>query len=161
MERVEVYLGLGSNIGDRERNLLQAVNRLDEAFGTHPERISRILETPSWGFEGPAFLNMCLLYRLPRKGTPVEHATELLHAVKEIERSMGRDPHEELWDAHGQRVYHDRIIDIDILYYGTQSIETEELTIPHPLIGERDFVKKPLREISKPALRAAYPEIFG
>ena len=51
MERVDVYLGLGSNEGDRDLNLLKAMNLLDEAFGTHPERISRIVETPAWGFE--------------------------------------------------------------------------------------------------------------
>ena len=74
MERVNVYLGLGSNLGNRELNLLKAMNMLDEAFGTHPERISRIIETPSWGFEGQPFLNFCVLYRLPRTGTPEEHA---------------------------------------------------------------------------------------
>ena len=108
MERVEVYLGLGSNQGNRDSNLLQAVNRLDQAFGTHPERISRIVETPAWGFEGPDFLNMCLLYRLPRIGTPVEHATQLLHTVKEIEKAMGRDLEEPLFGADGKRVYHNR-----------------------------------------------------
>ena len=63
-------MGLGSNLGDRDLNLLRAMNLLDEAFGTHPERISRIVETPSWGFEGPAFLNLCVLYRLPAPATP-------------------------------------------------------------------------------------------
>ncbi len=85
MERVNVYLGLGSNLGERELNLLKAVNLLDEAFGTHPERISRIVETPSWGFDGPAFLNFCVLYRLPRTGNPEDHAMEILHKVKEVE----------------------------------------------------------------------------
>ena len=160
MERVEVYLGLGSNQGNRDSNLLQAVNRLDQAFGMHPERISRIVETPAWGFEGPDFLNMCLLYRLPRMGTPVEHATQLLHTVKEIEKAMGRDLEEPLFGADGQRLYHNRIIDIDILLYGTENIQTEELTIPHPLISQREFVKKPLREISKPKVREAFPELF-
>ena len=159
MERVEVYLGLGSNQGNRDSNLLQAVNRLDEAFGTHPERISRIVETPAWGFDGPDFLNMCLLYRLPVKGTPEEQATRILRQVKEIEKALGRTE-EALFDADGKRVYHNRIIDIDILLYGTHVIHTEDLTVPHPLIGQRDFVKKPLLEISKPAVREAFPEIF-
>ena len=104
---------------------------------------------------------MCLLYRLPKQGTPEEQASAILHQIKEIEKEMGRDPFEPLYDADGKRQYHDRIIDIDILYYGNETIHTEELTIPHPLIGERDFVKKPLKEISKPALRSAFPEIFG
>ena len=159
MERVDVFLGLGSNEGDRDLNLLKAMNLMDEAFGMHPERISRIVETPAWGFEGPDFLNLCVLYRLPRKGTPVEHATEILHQVKAIEKALGRKE-EPLFDADGKRVYHNRLIDIDILFYGTEIIHTDELTIPHPLIGQRDFVKKPLLEISKPAVREAFPEIF-
>ena len=159
MERVDVFLGLGSNLGDRDLNLLKAMNLLDEAFGMHPERISRIVETPAWGFEGPDFLNLCVLYRLPRQGTPEEHATRILRQVKEIEKALGRTE-EALFDAEGKRVYHNRIIDIDILLYGAQIIKTDELTVPHPLIGQRDFVKKPLLEISKPAVREAFPEIF-
>ena len=159
MERVDVFLGLGSNLGDRDVNLLKAMNLLDEAFGMHPERISRIVETPAWGFEGPDFLNLCVLYRLPRKGTPEEHSEEILRQVKDIEKALGRKD-EALFDADGKRVYHNRIIDIDILLYGTQIIKTESLTVPHPLIGQRDFVKKPLLEISKPAVREAFPEIF-
>ena len=154
-----MFLGLGSNLGDRDVNLLKAMNLLDEAFGMHPERISRIVETPAWGFEGPDFLNLCVLYRLPRKGTPEEHSEEILRRVKDIEKALGRKD-EALFDADGKRVYHNRIIDIDILLYGTQIIKTESLTIPHPLIGQRDFVKKPLLEISKPAVREAFPEIF-
>ena len=154
-----MFLGLGSNLGDRDVNLLKAMNLLDEAFGMHPERISRIVETPAWGFEGPDFLNLCVLYRLPRKGTPEEHSGEILRQVKDIEKALGRKD-EALFDADGKRVYHNRIIDIDILLYGTQIIKTESLTIPHPLIGQRDFVKKPLLEISKPAVREAFPEIF-
>ena len=68
---------------------------------------------------------------------------------------------EPLYNDAGERVYHNRIIDIDILLIGTQKIYTEELTVPHPLIGQRDFVKKPLREISKPDVRAAFPEFFA
>ena len=154
-----MFLGLGSNLGDRDVNLLKAMNLLDEAFGMHPERISRIVETPAWGFEGPDFLNLCVLYRLPRVGTPQEQATRILRQVKEIEKALGRTE-EALFNADGKRVYHNRIIDIDILLYGTHVIHTEDLTVPHPLIGQRDFVKKPLLEISKPAVREAFPEIF-
>ena len=159
MERINVYLGLGSNLGDRDVNLLKAMNLLDSAFGMHPERISHILETPAWGFEGPDFLNMCVLYRLPIKGTPEQHATEILHQVKEVEKALGRCEQAQ-FDADGKRLYHNRPIDIDILCYGAETIRTEELTVPHPLIGERDFVKKPLLEISKPDIRTAFPEIF-
>ena len=160
MERVNVYLGLGSNLGEREINLLKAVNLLDEAFGTHPERISRIMETPAWGFEGPAFLNLCVLYRLPRTASVEEHAMEILCKVKEVESALGRDLSEPLFDADGNRVYHDRIIDIDILCYGAFTIKNHDLIIPHPRIAERDFAKKPLLEISKPEIREAFPELF-
>ena len=159
MERVEVYFGLGSNMGEREIMLMRAVNMMDEAFGTHPERISGIIETEADGFAGTPFLNMCLLYRLPRQGTPAEHATEILHTVKAIESALGRTDTPE-YAPDGSRIYHDRPIDIDILYYGNEIIETEELTIPHPRIAQREFVKRPLKEISKPALRGAFPEIF-
>ena len=148
MTKVDLYLGLGSNLGDREVNLMRAVTMMDQAFGICPERISKIYEMPSWGFEGPAFLNMCILYRIPVEEPSVEHVTGLFHKMKEIERALGRDDDPE-YDAEGNRVYHNRTIDIDILYYGKETINTEELTIPHPLIGQRDFVKKPLKEIYK------------
>ena len=134
-----MFLGLGSNLGDRDLNLLKAMNLLDEAFGTHPERLSRIISTPAWGFEGPDFLNLCVLYRLPRKGTPVEHATEILHQAKAIERALGRTE-EALFDANGKRIYHNRIIDIDILFYGDLRLSTPLLTIPHPQVESRPFV---------------------
>ena len=118
MERVDVFLGLGSNLGEREKNLLKAMNLMDEAFGMHPERISRIVETPAWGFDGQPFLNFCVLYRLPRTGTPEEHAAEILRQVKEVEKALGRNLDEPLLMRSGNRIYHDRIIDIDILCYG-------------------------------------------
>ena len=160
MTRVDVYLGLGSNEGEREMFLLRAMNLLDEAFGMHPERISRIVTSPAWGFEGPDFLNLCVLYRLPQQGSPDEHATWILDQVKAVEKALGRKE-EAIFDEQGQRIYHNRPIDIDILCYGAHRIETERLTVPHPLIGQRDFVKKPLLEISKPEIRTAFPEIFA
>ena len=160
MIREDLYLGLGTNQGDRDLNLLRAVNLLDEAFGTHPERISRIMETEAWGFEGPAFLNMCVLYRIIREGDVEQQALEILRKVKAIEKAMGRTE-EPLFGADGERRYSNRFIDIDILCFGAHRIVTEELTIPHPLIGQRDFAKKPLLEISKPEIREAFPEIFA
>ena len=160
MERVNVYLGLGSNLGNRDLNLLRAMNLLDQAFGTHPERISRIVETPAWGFEGQPFLNLCVLYRLPRMASPEDHAMEILRQVKEVEKALGRDLSEPLYDEEGKRVYRDRIIDIDILCYGTFTIKNHDLIVPHPFIAERDFARKPLLEISKPDIREAFPEIF-
>lgn len=157
MERVDVYFGLGSNQGDRAGNIRQAVALMDEAFGRH-KALSALLETEAWGFQGPPFLNACVRYRIPRKGSPQEHATEILHQVKALEKALGRadEPH---FDAQGKRLYQDRPIDIDILYYGKQTINTEDLTIPHPRIVERDFVLVPLREVAKQELKRSFPEI--
>ena len=85
---------------------------------------------------------------------------EILRLCKDIERSLGRNDTPE-YDAGGNRVYHNRAIDIDILFYGNEHIDIDGLTVPHPLIGERDFVKIPLAEIAKPSLREAFPELFA
>ena len=159
MAFVSVYLGLGSNRGNRLENIQAALAALDEAFGYHYTALSHIIETKAWGFKGDKFLNACVLYRIYRKGSPEEQGREILAACKAIERSLGRDEAPE-YDADGRRVYHNRTIDIDILFYGNEHIDTEELTVPHPLIAERDFVKIPLSEIAKPSLRAAFPEYF-
>ena len=159
MAFVSVYLGLGSNLGDRRKNLERALTLLDESFGRHYTALSRMIETKAWGFKGDKFLNACVLYRIYRKGSPEEQGHEILALCKEIERTLGRDEKPE-YDADGNRIYHNRTIDIDILFYGTEHIDTEELTVPHPLIAERDFVKIPLAEIAKPSLRTAFPEYF-
>jgi 2-amino-4-hydroxy-6-hydroxymethyldihydropteridine diphosphokinase len=159
MAFVSVYLGLGSNLGDRRKNLERALTLLDEGFGRHYTALSRMIETKAWGFKGDKFLNACVLYRIYRKGSPEEQGHEILALCKEIERTLGRDEKPE-YDADGNRIYHNRTIDIDILFYGTEHIDTEDLTVPHPLIAERDFVKIPLAEIAKPSLRTAFPEYF-
>jgi len=159
MAFVSVYLGLGSNLGDRRKNLERALTLLDEGFGRHYTALSRMIETKAWGFKGDKFLNACELYRIYRKGSPEEQGHEILALCKEIERTLGRDEKPE-YDADGNRIYHNRTIDIDILFYGTEHIDTEDLTVPHPLIAERDFVKIPLAEIAKPSLRTAFPEYF-
>ena len=147
MAFVSVYLGLGSNQGNRLQNLTQALDLLDAAFGCHYTALSRIIETKAWGFKGDKFLNAC------------EHGHEILAICKDIERRLGRDDAPE-YDADGRRVYHNRAIDIDILFYGKERIDCEDLQVPHPLIAERDFVKIPLAEIAKPSLKAAFPEYF-
>jgi 2-amino-4-hydroxy-6-hydroxymethyldihydropteridine diphosphokinase len=160
MAFVSVYLGLGSNLGDRRKNIERALELLDEGFGRHYTALSRLIETKAWGFKGDKFLNACVLYRIYRKGSPEEQGHEILALCKEIERTLGRDEKPE-FDAEGNRVYHNRTMDIDILFYGTEHIDTEDLTVPHPLIAERDFVKIPLAEIAKPTLRTAFPEYFA
>ncbi len=154
MPSVNAYFSLGSNLGDREKNISEALRRMDEAFGTHYSALSKIIETEPFGFSGEAFLNAAVLYRIP-----AESPLWTLYQVKAIEREMGRTDAPE-YDAEGKRIYHSRIIDIDILFYGKEIIDTPELTIPHKGIAERDFVLIPLREIARQSLRKAFPEYF-
>ena len=140
MKPVDVYFSLGSNQGDRQALLDEALRRLDAAIGRPYEALSSIIETPSWGFEGPDFLNCVVRYRTARR----PHT--LLRICKRIERAMGRRENLE-YDAEGRRIYHDRPIDIDILLYGDETVDTPELKIPHPLMKQRDFVMRPLEEI--------------
>ena len=151
---VNVYFSLGSNLGDREFNILEALRRMDEAFGVHYSALSSLIETEPVGFSGGKFLNAAVLYRIP-----AESPLWTLYMIKSIEREMGRmDPPE--YDSEGKRVYHSRIIDIDILFYGREIIDIPELTIPHKSIADRPFVMVPLRQIARRSLRDAFPEYF-
>lgn len=177
---IPVYFGLGSNIGDRSANLEQAERRMDAALGVCARAKSRTLSTPARGFEGEDFLNCVLRYDLPADifprtlprpipasaplpVTPAEmsesQALGLLDTVKRIETEMGRVQNVE-FDASGRRIYHSRIIDIDILFIGLQRFALSRLSVPHPLMAERDFVMIPLREIASTELVGAFPEVF-
>ena len=140
MKSVPVYFSLGTNQGDRRAQIDEALRRLDASIGRPYEALSSIIETPSWGFEGPDFLNCVVRYR-----TACQPRT-LLRICKRIERAMGRTGGPE-YDAEGRRIYHDRPIDIDILLYGEERVDEPDLQIPHPLMEQRDFVMRPLREI--------------
>lgn len=132
----KVYLGLGTNLGDKEANLRTAIYKLQERIGK-PVSLSSFYETAPWGFESThSFLNaaICLETQL----APLE----VLHATQEIEKELGRTKK----SVNG--VYSDRLMDIDILLYDDLILQTPELTIPHPLMTERDFVMKPLVEIA-------------
>ena len=138
-ERV-IYLGLGTNQGDREENLKRAIEMLSLALGTYTS-LSSFIETEPWGFESDnSFLNCVVAFKttLP--------PTVLLETTENIERELGRTA------KSSGGVYHDRTIDIDILLYGNETIETERLTIPHPLMHKRDFVLNPLCEIAPQAI---------
>lgn len=130
-----VYLSLGSNLGDREAMMRRAIGLLNERAGS-VDRQSSFIETEPWGFESTnKFLNMCV--RLLTTLSP----EQLLLATKQIERELGRTQK----SVNGQ--YHDRPIDIDILMYDDVHIDSNDLTLPHPHMQEREFVMKPLREI--------------
>jgi 2-amino-4-hydroxy-6-hydroxymethyldihydropteridine diphosphokinase len=134
---VEVYLALGTNLGDRIKNLSDARQALKGCVDILRE--SSIYQTPPWGVtDQPAFLNQVL------KASAGISPRELLTAVKKIEATMGRVPTVR---------YGPRLIDIDILLFDTITMETLELTIPHPRMFERAFVLVPLCEIA-PDLRS-------
>ncbi len=128
-----VYLGLGSNLGDRQANIEKAIHLLNEK-GIEVLKQSTLIETdPVGGPPQGKFLNAAI--EVKTQLSP----QELLQQLKTIEKKMGRV----------KTVHHGpRPIDIDILIYDDVKIETEELTIPHPKIFEREFVLKPLREIA-------------
>lgn len=132
---VTVTFSLGSNLGDRKRNIDTALELLGRYLRSRHTALSPVIETQACGFDGPAFLNCVVRYRTKRS------PESLLGICKRIERKMGRTDAPE-WDAAGNRIYHDRIIDIDILTYGKEEIHTESLTIPHPQVYTRPFIKE-------------------
>ncbi|MGQ9476075.1 MAG: 2-amino-4-hydroxy-6-hydroxymethyldihydropteridine diphosphokinase [Actinomycetota bacterium] len=149
-EEHRVYLGLGSNLGDRRENLLSALRKLDSIPGVKVLRVSSIYESEPWGLaDQPDFLNLVAL--VATSLTP----PEMLEACLEVERALGR--------VRGVR-WGPRVIDVDILLYDDIVWECEDLVIPHPRMGERDFVLVPLRELDPgraPLPREAEREAMG
>jgi 2-amino-4-hydroxy-6-hydroxymethyldihydropteridine diphosphokinase len=129
-----IILGLGSNLGDREHNLAQALRLLSEKYGVRIAQISSLYETAPFGVtDQPDFLNMTAIVNtelLPQ---------ELLDACLSAEQDMGR-----------VRIlkWGPRVIDIDVLIYNGVTMYTDHLILPHPGILERLFVLIPLREIT-------------
>jgi len=147
---VELYLGLGSNQGNRELNIEHAVSMLNVELKTPYKAISSFIETEPWGFESQQkFINAVVLYELdlPEGYNPEAEVLMILEICKDIERRMGRSA-EAQYDERGARVYSDRPIDIDILLFGDNKIDCPELTVPHKFMYERDFVMIPLKEIN-------------
>ena len=146
---VDLYLSLGSNMGDRAANIENAISLLNIELKTPYKAVSSLLETEPWGFESEQkFLNAAVHYQLQLKEgyNPEAEALMILEICKDIERRLGREMSVE-YNAAGERVYHNRPIDIDILLFGDHKIDCPELTIPHKLMYERDFVMIPLKEI--------------
>ena len=137
MQMTDVYIALGSNLGDRHTLLLHAIERMVLRVG-QLVRCSSFFETEPVGFVSALpFLNAVALYRTTL--TP----EELLKTTQEIERELGRTAK----SVNGH--YEDRTIDLDILLYGNETIDTPELKIPHPRMQERPFVMQPLEEVRK------------
>ena len=148
--KVELYLSLGSNQGDRRLNIEHAVSMLNIELKKPYKAISSILETEPWGFESEnKFLNAVVLYELdlPEGYNAEAEGLMVLEICKDIERKLGRTG-EPKYEEKGERIYTSRPIDIDILLFGDDRIECPELTVPHKLMYERDFVMIPLKEIN-------------
>ena len=135
MTKHSVYLGLGSNLGDKEENIRKAIELIGLRVGL-VARQSSLISTEPWGFESDnQFVNaavLCLTELSPR---------DVLRATQKIEREMGRS-HKSV-GGH----YADRLIDIDILLYDELRADEPDLQTPHPLMLKREFVMIPLREI--------------
>lgn len=129
--KTDVFIALGTNVGDREANLnlaIDALGRLMEVTGK-----SRLYQSaPMYVTDQPAFLNMAV------KGRTSLSADDLLSGLKDLEEEIGRRP----TFRNGPRV-----IDLDILYYGKDRIDTERLSVPHLRIAERGFVLYPLNDL--------------
>ena len=147
----DVYISLGSNLGNRKAYLQQAIEGIATRVGTIVD-IAPIYETPSWGFSGEAFLNTCLLCRT------FLSAEQVLMQLLQIEQELGRErmPH--------SKGYQSRTIDLDILFYDDEVIHTDVLTVPHPLLHQRKFVLKPLANIDDlkihPVLKKTVAELL-
>ena len=145
---MRAYLGLGTNIGNKRENLKTACALLAERCG-EVLSVSSFYETEPWGFESSErFLNAAVKYVLsvPRGTSQSAFSRHILDICKSVERTMGRTGLPE-YTSDGRRVYHSRIIDIDILLIGDWHVNETDLKIPHPLMRERDFVMVPLSEI--------------
>lgn len=145
----KVFLGLGSNLGDRQANIERAIELISERVGEVIRR-SSLIETEPWGFESEnKFLNgviLCETTLTPR---------QVLRKTQKIERDLGRKKktNDQLSIVNSQlveakpRIYTDRPIDIDILLYDDLAVDEPDLKIPHPRMQEREFVMIPLKEI--------------
>ena len=135
-----IYLSLGTNIGNKNENLTRAIEALSLALGPYTA-LSTFMETEPWGFDSEnTFLNCAIAFETEL--TPLQ----LLDTTESVERELGRT----IKSKDG--IYHDRIIDIDILLYGNDTIESTRLTIPHPMMHKRIFVLQPLAEIAPDAI---------
>ena len=130
-----VYLGLGTNLGDKRKNLNDAIRMLENQVG-EVEKVSSVIETEPEGFKSDnLFLNAVVKVRTALS------PFELLDITQDVEKSLGRK------EKSSNGICHDRVIDIDILLYDDINISTPRLVIPHPRMAQREFVMTPLTEI--------------
>lgn len=130
-----IYLGLGSNLGDKEAYLRKAIEQINEQIGPVVARSVFFVSEP-WGFESDhTFLNACVA------AETTIGPYECLRLAKDIETVLGRP-------EKSSGAYKDRVIDVDILFYDALVVEDFELIVPHPLLHKRLFVLEPLAAIA-------------
>ena len=137
-----VYIALGSNIGNRFALLQEAVFCIGSRIGTILS-VSKVYETPAWGFESEAFLNACI------KIETEQTALDVLDTLLTIEKELGRD-------RNLSEGYQARPIDLDILLFNNEIISHERLLVPHPRMELRQFVLTPLADI---AAKTVHPQL--
>ena len=135
MERQnKVILSIGSNQGDRKNYIQQAINIINRALGS-VICVSKLYESPSWGFESNAFFNCALLIHTSKS------ADKVLEEILSIENDLGRI-------RSTTQGYHARTIDIDMISFNDEMIETPTLTVPHPQMQDRKFVLFPMKDVA-------------
>lgn len=127
---VTTYLSLGSNLGDKLNHLQEVVFLIQSKIG-RVEKISHIYETPAWGFDGEDFYNACIAVKTSLS------PKALLEKLLELETTMGRE-------RSTSKGYASRTVDIDILYYDKEVLNTDSLTVPHPHLQLRRICSKAL-----------------
>ena len=133
---MKLLVSLGSNIGDKQQNIERAIALIDEKIGSVVKKSSFYYTEPIGFMSENYFINAAIEVKT---NLPIYR---ILKITQKIERLMGRT------QKSSKGVYHDRVIDIDILIYGNKKIHSARLTVPHPRMYERDFVMQPLREIT-------------
>lgn len=134
LESHTVYFSIGSNLGQKRNNLQKAIFLIGEHIGD-VTAVSRVYNTPAWGFESDDFYNACLEAQTTLK------PAEVLEQLLAIEKQLGRE-------RSSESGYQSRNIDLDIIYYDTLVVDTDHLSLPHPRMAERKFVLKPLADIA-------------
>ncbi|OIV41906.1 2-amino-4-hydroxy-6-hydroxymethyldihydropteridine diphosphokinase [Flavobacterium johnsoniae] len=129
----QVVLSIGSNQGNRLENIQSCINLIHQEVGT-VIRVSKLYETPAWGFESDAFYNCALLLHT------ASSAQKILNQVLKVEKQLGRI-------RLNQEGYQSRIIDVDLIVFDDEIIESEKLQVPHPLMQNRNFVLLPVQDL--------------
>ena len=147
----QVILSIGSNQGNRLENIESCIDLIHQEVGT-VIRVSKLYETPAWGFESDAFYNCALLLHSSSS------AQKILSQVLKVEKQLGRI-------RSDQQGYQSRIIDIDLIVFEDEIIESDKLQVPHPLMQNRNFVLLPMQDLKlnwkHPALHKTVSELIA